>query len=188
MKELLAVLILVLLIAMPIGMMKSSLKILDDAQQQQSVVIPAPQIIDISGASPVGPAPVPIIATRGEVTVPQLFQLAINAGWNLKDAIVAVAISLSEDPWRSPTATSPPNGNKTVDFCLWQINSIWWNTFGGQQALADPQTCANAAHVIWLHGGWTQWCTYPGGCGGGPGSPSFPANLRTAQQVAGSLP
>jgi|SRR6185437_11354270 len=188
MKEIGVVLLLlaVVLLAAPVGFMLSAIDSLKDAATFV-VEDPVSQVISLTPSNPAGPAPIQIVA-QGAVTDLQRFQLALNAGWNFTDAIIATAISIAEDGSGNPTIMSPPNimrdGSKTYDFCLWQINSSWWAQFGGQQALADPQTCANAAHVIWSHGGWNQWCTYPGGCGGGPGSPVWPQALARAKAIA----
>jgi hypothetical protein len=111
------------------------------------------------------PVSAPPIA--GVVSDVQRFVLAINAGWSPADAITATALSIAEDGSGNPAAMSPRNSNGTYDFCLWQVNSAWWPQFGGEQALSDPQTCANAAHVIYLRQGWCAWSTYERSCGAG---------------------
>lgn len=176
------VVIFLLLLLTPVAAMTSELSILGGAAEH--VATGPVQLVTVSITSPAGPPPVPVQLAAGAVSDVQRFQLALNAGWGPVDAIIATAISIAEDGSGNPVALSPPNRNNSYDFCLWQINSSWWPSFGGQQALADPQTCANAAHTIWSHGGWTQWCTYPGGCGGGPGSPAWPQALARAKAAA----
>jgi murein DD-endopeptidase MepM/ murein hydrolase activator NlpD len=120
----------------------------------------------------------------GMVSPADLAKLAMAAGWTGEDLVRAVAISLAEDGAGNPTALSPANNDGSRDFCLWQINSTNWPAFGGQAALADPQTCANAAHTLWLHGGWTLWCTYDNGCGYSHVG-TYRANLDTARAAIG---
>ena len=109
-------------------------------------------------ADPIDPASMPVVA--GGVTDAFRYQLARAAGWSVAEAIIATAISIAEDPAGNPVALSGRNSNGSFDFCLWQVNSQWWAQFGGQQALADPQICAGAAHVIYGLQGWGAWSAY----------------------------
>ena len=78
---------------------------------------------------------------QGNVTDSQRYALALAAGWSGSDAIIAVAISLSEDPSGDPRALT-----STSDYGLWQINLPTWGAkFGGQSALAEPLANAKAA-------------------------------------------
>lgn len=96
----------------------------------------------------------------GAVSDADRFQLAMHAGWTFEQSIIATAVSIAEDGSGNPIALSAANRDGSRDFCLWQINSGWWPEFGGQQALSNPQTCANAAHVIFTRQGWCAWSTY----------------------------
>ena len=166
-----------MLVIGPVGLAKSGLQ----SANEQSITMES-QVVNLAIVSPAGPPPVPVVA-QGAVSDIQRFQLALNAGWSLPEAIIATAISIAENAAGIPTLPSGKNKDGSFDYCLWQINSSWFNQFP-QVWLSDPQNCANAAHFIYLHGGWNRWCTYPGGCGGGPGSPSWPQALARAQAVA----
>ncbi len=142
--------------------------------------------IDI-GALPLGPAP----AHSGPqplVSDSQRFELAVEAGFTHEEAITATAISIAEDGGGDPGALGTNRdraGNVTsYDLGLWQINSAHWAEFGGNGALVVPINNARAALVLYHRGGWTQWCTYPGGCGGLPGAPNWASDLARARAVA----
>lgn len=96
---------------------------------------------------------------------------------------MALAVALSENAAGDPNAVNH-NRNAPDDIGLWQINASHAALAGGVQNLFDPVTNARVALALYRSGGWLQWCTVPGGCGGGPGSPNFAANLRRAQMIA----
>ena|SRR5215471_1167602 len=111
-----------------------------------------------------------VLVTGGRVSDSQLYALAKNAGFTGQDAIIAVAISLAEDSSSDPQARNQNAGPPpTTDLGLWQINSQHWGKpgIGTEATLVDPQTNANAAHVIWQDAvnrganGWQPWSTYP---------------------------
>lgn len=175
----------VLLFGMPLLLLAPVLGILVDpfapwrlSGQVGDVEASAPQ-----DAVPFDPSTIPVI--RGGVSDVFRYQLARAAGWNAADAILAVAISIAEDGSGNPTAQSPKNRNGTIDFCLWQVNSSWWPRFGGQQALADPQHCADAAHTIYTIQGWCAWSTYESACGEGHTSAyrAYLGRARAASEV-----
>jgi len=114
----------------------------------------------------------------------QRFVLALEAGFSHDEAITATAISIAEDGGGDPCAMSGRNNNGSFDLGLWQINSAHWAEFGGNAALCVPINNARAALVLYRRGGWTQWCTYPGGCGGLPGAPNWASDLARARAVA----
>lgn len=176
MKFLIFLLLLILIVG-PVGLAKSGLQSAND----QNIAI-EPQVVDLTIVSPAGPPPVQV-AVQGAVTDLQRFQLALNAGWSLTEAVTATAISIAENGSGIPTLSSGKNRDGSFDYCLWQINSSWFNQFP-QVWLSDPQNCADAAHFIYMHGGWNRWCTYPGGCGGGPGASNWPQALARALAVA----
>lgn len=132
---------------------------------------------------PFDPSTIPVV--RGGVTDAFRYQLARAAGWDSASAVIAVAISIAEDGSGNPTALSPVNKDGSRDFCLLQVNSGWWARFGGQQALADPQTCFNAGHTIYGIQGWCAWSTYEASCGVGHTSAyrAYLARARAASEV-----
>jgi hypothetical protein len=149
--------------------------------QQQTLPI---TLIGGTGGNDVGDIPLaPILGPQPIVSDHQRYLLALGAGWSLDEALTATAISIAEDGGGDPAALSPKNKNGTFDFCLWQVNSSWWPRFGGQAALADPQTCANAAHVIYTIQGWCAWSTYDARCGPGHGG-QYAAYLSRARAAA----
>ncbi|MBV9327477.1 MAG: transglycosylase SLT domain-containing protein [Chloroflexi bacterium] len=138
-------------------------------------VLPAP-------AQPSGPnvAIVPASIPAGFFSDLDRFQLALEVGFSPAEAVFATAVSIAENGRGDPLVISPPNHDHSVDIGLWQINSSHAAAFGGIQALLDPLTNARAARTLYLQGGWFLWCTFPGGCGGGSGSPSWPQALARA--------
>jgi hypothetical protein len=127
--------------------------------------------------------PVPVQVGAGMVSDVERFLLARAAGFSPLDAITATAISIAEDGSGNPAAMSGRNDNGTYDFCLWQVNSSWWPRFGGQAALADPQTCAHAAFIIYGIQGWCAWSTFEASCGKGH-TGAYAAFLGRARNAA----
>lgn len=123
-----------------------------------------PVVGDTGVSVPVVVDPGDLAKGHGFVSDFQRFQLAIAAGWNPADAITAVAISIAEDNSGDPAALSGANFDNSRDLGLWQINSGWWPKFGGQHALIDPFTNAQAAHAIYGLQGWCAWSTYETSC------------------------
>jgi Lysozyme like domain len=122
------------------------------------------------------------------------YQLALQAGFTGQNAVTATAISIAENGSGNPSLPSAQNKNGTFDLGLWQINSDWFSQFGGQQALTNPLTNAQAAFAIFSqHGGFNNWCTFwPTGCGGAnANNPTVQANwqqaLQRAEAVVGGL-
>jgi hypothetical protein len=127
------------------------------------------------------------VVLAGTISLGQRYQLAREVGFTPADAIVMAAISALE------CGNCELNSvNATGDLGLWQINSSHWAQYGGQAALVDPLNSARAAYGIWSAagggvGGFKQWCVYPGGCGGQPGSPNFLQELTLATVAAGGV-
>lgn len=95
------------------------------------------------------------------------YQLALQAGFTGQNAVTATAISIAENGSGNPSLPSGRNKNGTFDLGLWQINSSWFNQFGGEQALTDPLNNARAAFAVFQKQGFNAWCTFwPTGCGG----------------------
>lgn len=102
----------------------------------------------------------------------------------------AVSVSLAESGGNTD-AVSPSD-----DHGLWQINRLWFATFGfNDQTVLDPNRNAYAAWVISSHGrNWAPWCTAwndPRNCGHGQldhpqsGSPAG-SELITVQHALGT--
>lgn len=127
-----------------------------------------------------------VAGNTGLVTDAQRYQLALQAGFSGQNAVTATAISIAENGSGNPSLPSGKNDNGTFDLGLWQINSSWFNQFGGQQALTDPLTNAKAAFSVFQLQGFNAWCTfYPTGCGGAnAGNPAVARNWQAALQRA----
>lgn len=107
-------------------------------------------------------APPPPVA--GFLSDADRYHFSRAVGWGAEDAIVATAISIAENGSGNPSAQSGVNHNGSIDFGLWQINSVWWAQFGGREALANPLRNAQAAYYIKSRQGWCAWSTYGPGC------------------------
>jgi len=91
----------------------------------------------------------PIQLRGGFVSDLDRFLLATAAGWTGDDALIAVAVSIAEDPSGDPAAEHV-NDDGSIDKGLWQINSgvpvgVAWARWGGRAALADPATGGEAS-------------------------------------------
>lgn len=130
-----------------------------------------------------------VAGSTGLVTDAQRYQLALQAGFTGQQAVTATAISIAENGSGNPSLPSGKNDNGTFDLGLWQINSSWFNQFGGQQALTDPLTNAKAAFAVFKLQGFNAWCTfYPTGCGGAnAGNPRVAANWQAALARANAV-
>lgn len=149
--------------------------------------VPGDGSVDIpglpAGSVPIGAPSVPV--APGNLTDHARYLLALAAGWSSPDALTMTAISIAENGPGNPTLRSPINPDgRTFDFGILQINSAHFAECGGIAALADPLTNFRCGYRIWLRQGFFGWCTYPGGCGGGPGSPSWPQALVRARAAA----
>lgn len=123
-----------------------------------------PVVGDGVGSVPVVVDPGDLVTGHGFVSDFQRFQLAIAAGWNVADAITAVAISIAEDNSGDPAALSGANFDNSRDLGLLQINSAHWPSCGGSQALIDPITNFKCGHAIYDRQGWCAWSTYETSC------------------------
>jgi hypothetical protein len=125
----------------------------------------------------------PPVVHAGGVTDMQRYGLARGAGFNAQDAITAAAISIAEDGSGDPAIMSPRNRDGSFDLGLWQINSGWWQQFGGQAALTNPVVNALAAFTIYGRQGFCAWSTYEARCGPGHTS-SYAAFMARARAAA----
>jgi len=147
------------------------------------VVVHAPMPV-AEDAAPVGDVPAP--SSSGNLSAGQRYQLALSVGFSPAEAIIATAIALAENGPGDPNAVNH-NRNGTDDVGIYQINDSHAAMAAGRQNLFDPVTNARVALALYRSGGWTQWCTFPGGCGGLPGAPNFASLLAQAQAVAASF-
>lgn len=147
-----------------------------------------PSVLHIAIPAPLpAPAPAPsapIQVPAGFLSAADRYQLALDIGFNPAEALIATAISLCEDPSGDPRIESGRNKDGSFDIGIMQVNSGRADEFGGVEALKDPVTNMRAALVIYGRQGWFGWCTFPGGCGGLPGSPFWPQALAQATAIA----
>lgn len=90
---------------------------------------------------------------------------ALTAGWRGRDAIVAVAVAISE-------SSGNLNANKVLKKTdgtvksdargLWQINVTAHPEYASHN-LYDGQTNANDAYAIWKQSGWGPWSAHKSG-------------------------
>lgn len=87
---------------------------------------------------------------------------AARAGWTGVDLVTAVAVAGAESGWR-PGVTHI-NGNGSIDYGLWQINSVHVGILASGD-WADPYDNAAMAHTVWAAAGgsWSPWTTFTGG-------------------------
>lgn len=138
-----------------------------------------------AGGGAFGPCSIPSIQLGGGfVSDADRYVLATTAGWTGENAIISVAVSLTEDPSGDPAAEHV-NNDGSIDKGLWQINSGLpvsvapaWVPWGGRQALADPSTNAWAAYAMWTTRGFQPWTTYTSGL--------YLKNMARARAAAGA--
>jgi hypothetical protein len=144
-----------------------------------------------AASAPLPASDVPAPATSGNLSAVQRYQLALSVGFSPAEAVVALAVALAENGPGNPNAVNA-NRNKagvitSYDLGIWQINDSHAAMAGGRANLFDPVINARVALALYRSGGWTQWCTFPGGCGGLPGVANFASLLAQAQAVAASF-
>lgn len=95
-------------------------------------------------------------------------KLAIDAGFNQRDAEVAAAIALAESGG-NPSAHNSNAATKDDSYGLWQINyygdlrASRTQRFGPPQGLLDPKKNAAAAFQIFKDSGFNAWTTFKDG-------------------------
>ena len=95
------------------------------------------------------------------LTISQVASLMVQAGFPSSAVPQGIGVAMAESGLRSD-AVSPPNSNGTVDWGLWQINSV----HGKDPArLMDPAYNTQAAFEIWSAAGhsWHPWSTFNNG-------------------------
>jgi len=89
----------------------------------------------------------------------QIAAAAQQAGFSGQDLVIAIAVALAESSG-NPSATHS-NSNGSVDYGLWQINSVHASLVAGNWA--DPTSNAKMAYSVWQGSGWSAWTTYTSG-------------------------
>ena len=76
----------------------------------------------------------------------------------------AKRVAMCESSMR-PGAVSPPNRNGTVDRGLFQVNTVWRESFGEAlwSRILEPEVNVAMAHHIWVVGkrSWMYWTCQP---------------------------
>ena len=88
-------------------------------------------------------------------------------GWRDRDVIIATAVCSAESS-RYTEAVNTENADGSIDYGLWQINSVhlgqsingWAVTV---ERLLDPVENARIAYTLWLDQSWTPWAAYASG-------------------------
>lgn len=83
---------------------------------------------------------------------------AHDAGFPDGELVTAVAVSFAESGWNE-NATHR-NNNGSVDYGLWQINSIHNFPELTSGAWRDPAVNAHLAYQVWKGAGWNAWSTH----------------------------
>ena len=93
--------------------------------------------------------------------------LAHTAGWRDHALNIAVAVCSAESD-RYTQAINTENADGSIDYGLWQINSVHFGqTIGGhfvnEAALYDPATNAAIAYALWKAAAWQPWAAHTSG-------------------------
>lgn len=86
--------------------------------------------------------------------------IAHRAGWRGDDITIAVAVARAESGW-NPKAVNNKNANGSVDYGLFQINTVHEAILASGN-WADPEDNAKMAFQVWTDAGrkWGPWVTY----------------------------
>jgi len=103
--------------------------------------------------------PVVVIEYPDEIDTP--IEIAICDKWGKFNCQVALAIASAESNMNCEAMNV--NDNKTVDYGLFQINSIHWEKFGGLKNLVSCEQQIDAAYALWEEQGWNPWVVYQNG-------------------------
>jgi hypothetical protein len=92
-------------------------------------------------------------------------QHAAGAGFGGNDLVVAVAVALAESGGRPGIDNAGLNSDGSVDYGLWQINSVHTASGFDPARASDPTYNAAWARRVFLGAGgnWTPWVTYNNG-------------------------
>lgn len=98
------------------------------------------------------------------LTGPQVARYAAKAGFSGNDLVIAVAVSQQESGWIPTRDNTGLNKDGSVDYGLWQINSVHKSIFEKyHNNWKDPLTNAQMAYEIFKSSGWRAWSTYKNG-------------------------
>lgn len=78
--------------------------------------------------------------------------------WGIEECKVAIAVCMAESGCRQNAINV--NGNGTVDWGIYQINSIHWDRFGGLENLVSIDQQLEVAYTLWVEQGWTPWVVF----------------------------
>lgn len=97
------------------------------------------------------------------LTAEQIAGYAKAAGFPPDQIATATAVALAESGGRTD-AVNRANRNGSVDYGVWQINTIHGNLLN-QGDKFDPAANARMAHTVWRQAGgkWTPWSVYKSG-------------------------
>jgi hypothetical protein len=101
----------------------------------------------------------------GELSLAQIAQYAAAAGFTGEDLVIAVAVARAESGGRTDIDNEGLNADGSIDYGLWQINSVHQaNGFDPSRAF-DPTYNAQWARIVFMNAGasWTPWTTYTNG-------------------------
>lgn len=106
----------------------------------------------------------------------QVYAAARAGGFTPAQAVIATAIAMAESGG-NPSATHR-NANGSVDYGLWQINSVHADLLKANPNWQDPKTNARMAHSVYATGGgWRAWSTYKSG--------AYKSHLSTQANLSG---
>lgn len=83
---------------------------------------------------------------------------AAAAGFPDKELVTAVAVAIAESSLNE-TATHR-NANGSIDYGLWQINSVHGYPELSNGQWKNPTVNAQLAHQVWLKQGWNAWAVH----------------------------
>lgn len=124
-------------------------------------------------APPRGPSSSMVSSGGADVGAPSVVTLApsdiarvaAEAGFSGADLQVAVAVALAESGGRADIDNAGLNRDGSIDYGLWQINSVHEASGFDSAQAADPAYNARWARRVFLAAGgrWTPWVTYNNG-------------------------
>lgn len=93
-----------------------------------------------------------------KVSGPDVAKAAHAAGFPDGELVTAVAIAWAESSLDADATHR--NGDGSVDYGLWQINSVHQFPEFASGAWRDPKTNAQMAYRVWKSQGWNAWSTH----------------------------
>lgn len=123
------------------------------------------------------------VPAGGALRPGRIAQYAAGAGFGGNDLAVAVAVALAESGGRPDIDNAGLNSNGSVDYGLWQINSVHTASGFDPSRASDPTYNAAWARRVFMNAGgsWTPWVTFNNG--------AYQRHLAVAREaVAGGSP